>query len=98
MRYSCVTVYKNKGSFWERYVYDKSYVRRVKMIKAKRGERQESDSLTVRIFSKNAKVIEPGDRIIEGIAPKDVPENALTVFEVADNFILTNGHIRVTAS
>ena len=98
MRYSCVTVYKNKGSFWERYVYEKAYSRRVKMIKAKRGERQESDSLTVRIFSENAKNIEPGDRIAEGIAPNEVPENALTVLEVSDNFILKNGHIRVTAS
>lgn len=98
MRYSCVTVYKNKGSFWKRYVYDKSYVRRIKMIKTKRGERLLSDSLTVRIFSENAKNIEPGDRIIEGIAPKDMPENTLTVLEVSDNSILKNAHIRVTAS
>ena len=98
MRYSCVTVYKNKGSFWERYVYDKSYVRRIHLIKEKRAERYDSSSLTVRIFSEKAREIEPGDRIIEGMGPKNPPENALTVFETRDNFILTNGHIRITAS
>ncbi|MDO4618455.1 MAG: hypothetical protein Q4B31_02915 [Clostridia bacterium] len=98
MRLSCVTVYKYRNNRWERCVYDRANIRRIRALGTKRGEREEGDTLTVRIFSEDAWEIEPGDKITEGIAPDKMPENTLTVIEVADNRILKNSHIRVSAS
>ncbi len=98
MKYSTVTVYKRNGSDWDTLVFDKAFVRRIKSVKNDNGGRYINDVLTARIFSPSAARIETEDKIVEGTGAPTPPDNALTVSEIANNYAIRRGHIRVTAS
>lgn len=97
MKYQAVTVFKKNGDDWETITFEKAYVRRVKAVDTENGGRYEKDILTARIFSPSAVSISTEDKIAEGTGYKAPPENALTVSEIADNYCLKRGHIRITA-
>lgn len=96
MKLSKVTVYKRKGSIWDRLVFGNAHIKRTKAVLCEEGM-STNDSLTVRIFSPSARVIEPGDKIVEGNGADLPDETALTVTEVSDNCEIMRAHIRVTA-
>ncbi len=97
MKYQAVTVFKRNGDSWETVIFQKAYVRRVKAVDTENGGRYERDILTARIFSPSAASVSLEDKIVEGTGYSNLPENALTVSEIADNYCLKRGHIRITA-
>lgn len=97
MKYKTVTVFKRDGEGWKILTFEKAYSVRVRAVSGDNGGRCNKDILTARIFSKKARLIAAEDKIAEGKGYKNPPENALTVTEIADNFGINNGHIRVTA-
>ena len=97
MKYQAVTVFKRNGDGWDAVIFQKAYVRRVKAVDTESGGRYEKDILTARIFSPSAVSVCTEDKIAEGIGYSAPPENALTISEIADNYCLKRGHVRVTA-
>ncbi|MEE0944876.1 MAG: hypothetical protein UIM24_05440 [Clostridia bacterium] len=97
MKYQAVTVFKRNGDDWDTVVFQKAYVRRVKAVDTENGGRYEKDILTARIFSPSAVSICTEDKIAEGSGYSSLPENALTVSDIVDNYCLKRGHIRITA-
>lgn len=97
MKYQAVTVFKRNGEGWDITTFPKSCLRRIKAINSGDNGRFNKDILTVRIFSPSAISVSVEDKIAEGSGYKIPPENALTVFEVADNSFLRRGHVRITA-
>ena len=97
MKYQAVTVFKRNGEEWDIVTFPKAYIRRIKAINSGDSGRFNKDILTARIFSPSAISVSVEDKIAEGNGYKIPPEDALTVFEVADNSMLKRGHIRITA-
>lgn len=97
MKYQDITVFKRNGDGWNVLTFDKAYAVRINAVGGENGGRYNKDILTARIFSPKARLIAPEDKIAEGKDYSYPPESALTVTEVADNFGIKSGHIRVTA-
>ncbi len=97
MRLMPVTVYRFYNGVWQRFVFDRAWVRVLRRTKQENSGRHFDSELTARIFSRQAERILVGDKIVTGRCVLKEPKNAFTVFETADNFILGRGHIRITA-
>lgn len=98
MKYTTVSVYTRDKEAWRRRIFTNAFVRWVSAVKTDGGGRRAADSLTVRIFSPGARTIKAGDKISVGVGGLAPGEEALTVCEVCDNFILSRGgHMRITA-
>lgn len=97
MKTQSVTVFKWNGEGWDITTFPRACVRRIKAINSGDNGRFNKDIMTARIFSPSAVSVSVEDKIAEGSGYKIPPEDALTVFEVADNSFLRRGHVRITA-
>lgn len=97
MKRLAITIYKRRGSSWQRYIFKNAYVSETDAVREESGGVSKSGKLTARIFSNGADIIAPGDRVISGIGGADIPENTLLIKEVKKNRLVSKKHIRITA-
>lgn len=97
MKRLAITVYKRRGSSWQRYIFKNAYVSMTDAVRKESGGLAKGGVLTARIFSPGAEIITPGDRVVAGICGINIPDNTLLVKEVKKNLAVTKKHIRITA-
>lgn len=97
MKRSAITVYKRRGSDWERYIFKNAYVTITDALKIDSGGAVKGGKMTARIFSPDAEHISVGDRVTVGVGSQMIPESTLLICEVKKNSAISRRHIRITA-
>ena len=97
MKRLAITVYKRRGSSWERYIFKNAFVTETAALKNESGGVVKGGRMTARIFSPGAELISVGDRVTVGVGSTMIPEHTLLICEVKKNSAISRRHIRITA-
>lgn len=97
MKRLAITVYKRRGSSWERYIFKNAYVTMTDALKTDSGGVVKGGKMTARVFSPGAELISVGDRVTTGIGSQMIPDQTLMICEVKKNSAISRRHIRITA-
>ncbi len=97
MKRVAITVYKRRGNSWDRYIFKNTHISMTDAVREESGGLVKGGELTARIFSPDAEIITPGDRVAVGVCGINIPDNTLLVKEVKKNLAVAKKHIRITA-
>ena len=99
MKYTPVTIYKRTGEVWEKTVFRRARVKFVEAISKESGGNIREDEAVARIYSRMAKYIRPGDKLVIGECSENKPDSdkVMTVVEISDNTCISRAHYRITA-